>query len=188
MTLPVAITPLLLVDDSHLYFKGKNTVRNNIFIKTSYVWLLLQRLRKTKLASWSVCDDCFTATKRNYLQHFIANPTVQMCTTDLLFHCKFCTINVLQTVAIKHCILQHFHGLPLPQKPTDIFPLIYGKLIQTLVDLSWDGIQGSAHGVIGLEPDLHSKVRVLSPSRVQNCAKLFNLIISFREAWTVDSC
>lgn len=79
MTLLVAITLLLLVDDFHLRIQleilailkrvvitdVKNRKLFDCFYKDS---------EKTKLASCSVCDDCFTATKRNYLQHFYHKP------------------------------------------------------------------------------------------------------------------
>ena len=71
---------------------------------------------------WSACNNHFTAIEGNYyFATFVSQKTTaKMCIIDARFDLILQVLHhFLQTVTIKHCILQHFRVLRLPQKPTD---------------------------------------------------------------------
>lgn len=94
------------------WLSPSNTVRNISYIKTCYFynrckesqtfWLLLQRLGKKRNLLLGLFATIALQLQREIIcSIFTTNPTVQMCTTDLLFHYKFCTIKCLSNCSHK---------------------------------------------------------------------------------------
>lgn len=186
MTLLVAITPLLLVD-FHLENSQKYQPHQNarvIFVSDVKNRELFEGTKR-HLVPWSVWDDQYFAAKGMqkllFCNIFITKTTVQMGTIGTTLTLILQVLHyVLQTVAINHCILQHFHELRLPQKTDDLS----SSLLQArrLIWQAFHGMLSKDWYMVSLGQNQNFTSRhafSVSPSRVQNYAKLFGLTISF---------